>query len=163
MTIDIPSLISAAGGEVVGKVRLQKLVYLLEQLGLESDFSFSYYHYGPYSEDLADAVEEEVIFRRVSIETRRRSDGVPFFVFRAQSHSDSTTVFSPKIISAIKAMQSRTAMVLELAATIHWLVFVERLDNWREELVKRKGAKTEQGRCDDALRLLTELSIAPGS
>jgi uncharacterized protein YwgA len=161
MTVDIPSLISAAGGEVVGKVRLQKLVYLLDQLGLESDFSFSYHHYGPYSEDLADAVEEDVIFRRVGIETRRRGDGVPFFVFRAQSHSGPTTAFSPKIVSAIKAMQSRSAMVLELAATIHWLAFVESLDSWHEELVKRKGAKTEQGRSDDALRLLTELNIAP--
>lgn len=159
MTIDLPSLISAAGGEVVGKVRLQKLVYLLDQLGLESDFSFSYHHYGPYSEDLADAIEEDVIFRRVEIETRRRGDGVPFFVFRSQSHS--TAAFSPKIASAIKAMQLRSAMVLELAATAHWLAFVERYDDWREELIKRKGAKTEQGRSDDALRLLNELNIAP--
>jgi uncharacterized protein YwgA len=140
-------------------VRLQKLVYLLDQLGLESDFSFSYYHYGPYSEDLADALEDEVIFRRVGIETRRRSDGVPFFVFRVEARSGAT--FSPKIVSAIKAIQSRSAMVLELAATIHWLAFVERAENWREELIGRKGAKTEQGRSDDALRLLTELNIAP--
>jgi HD superfamily phosphohydrolase len=66
-----------------------------------------------------------------------------------------------KIVSAIKAMQSRTAMVLELAATIHWLAFVERFDNWRDELIKRKGVKTEQGRSEDAFRLLTELNIAP--
>jgi phage regulator Rha-like protein len=54
-------------------------------------------------------------------------------------------------------------MVLELAATIHWLAFVERFDDWREELLKRKGAKTEQGRSDDALRLLAELNIAPSN
>ena len=38
MTIDVPSLILAAGGEVVGKVRLQKIVYLLDQIGLNSGF-----------------------------------------------------------------------------------------------------------------------------
>lgn len=160
MTVNISSLIAAAGGEIVGKVRLQKLVYLLDQLGLDSGFSFSYYHYGPYSEDLADAVEDEVVFRRVDVETRRRADGVPFFVFRARQ-SEAAPSFAPKIDSAVKAMQSRSATVLELAATIHWLAFVEGLKNWREELTRRKGAKVEQGRADDALRLLQELNISP--
>jgi len=32
MSIDIPALIDAAGGEIVGKIRLQKMVYLLDQL-----------------------------------------------------------------------------------------------------------------------------------
>ena len=56
MTIDIPSLVVAAGGEIVGKIRLQKVVYLLDQMGLNSGFSYQYFHYGPYSEDLAERV-----------------------------------------------------------------------------------------------------------
>jgi len=32
MTIDIPNLLNAAGGAIVGKVRLQKIVYLLDQM-----------------------------------------------------------------------------------------------------------------------------------
>jgi uncharacterized protein len=159
MTVSVPSLISAAGGEIVGKVRLQKLVYLLDQLGLQSDFSFSYYHYGPYSDQLAEAVEEDIIFRRVNAETRRRSDGVPFFIFTALTHD--SVGFPPKIAAAIEAIQLRTATVLELAATIHWLAFVEKVDNWRQELIRRKGVKTEQGRAEDALQLLRELELAP--
>jgi uncharacterized protein len=59
MTIDIPSLVVAAGGQVPGRVRLQKIVYLLDQIGLESGFTFEYHHYGPYSEGLAEQVEDE--------------------------------------------------------------------------------------------------------
>ena len=66
VTTDVPGLVRAAGGEVVGKVRLQKLVYLLEQLGLISGYSFEYRHYGPYSEELADQVEDDVVFGRLT-------------------------------------------------------------------------------------------------
>jgi hypothetical protein len=58
-------------------------------------------------------------------------------------------------------MQRKSATVLELAATIHWLAFIEEIEDWRSELRRRKGVKTEQGRADSALALLGELGIAP--
>ena len=85
MAIDVPSLVRAAGGEIVGKVRLQKMVYLLDQLGVPTGFSFSYHHYGPYSDELAEVVEDDVIFRRVKAERRRRSDGVPYVVYKTDN------------------------------------------------------------------------------
>ena len=44
MTIDVPGLVLANGGELVGSVRLQKVVYLLDQIGLNSGFAFDYRH-----------------------------------------------------------------------------------------------------------------------
>jgi hypothetical protein len=77
-------LIQAAGGEVVGKIRLQKEVYLLDQIGLQSGFPFEYHHYGPYSEMLAEQVEDDIVFRRLdAIPNRRMSDGVPYVIYRA--------------------------------------------------------------------------------
>jgi uncharacterized protein YwgA len=163
MTIDVPSLIQAAGGEIVGKVRLQKIVYLLDQLGVQTGFSFSYHHYGPYSDELADVVEDDVIFRRVKAERRRRSDGVPYVVYKPAAGAEvGTSIFdAPKIKSALQAMQRSSATVLELAATIHWLAFVEEVEDWQTELVRRKGVKTKDGREAKALALLGELQIAP--
>jgi len=163
MAIDVPSLVRAAGGEIVGKVRLQKMVYLLDQLGVPTEFSFSYHHYGPYSDELAEAVEDDVIFRRVKAERRRRSDGVPYVVYKIDTaDTASESVFEqPKINAALQAMQRSSATVLELAATIHWLAFAEKVDNWKAELVRRKGIKTEEGREEKALALLKSLQIAP--
>jgi uncharacterized protein len=164
MTIDVPGLIEAAGGEIVGKVRLQKTVYLLDQLGLESGFSFSYHHYGPYSDELADLVEDDVIFRRVAAESRRRADGVPYVVYTALKNGDPAgkSVFrSPQISAALREMQLCSMTVLELAATIHWLAFIEKVRDWRSELVRRKGVKTEGGRREKAVELLAALGIAP--
>jgi uncharacterized protein YwgA len=163
MAIDVPNLVRAVGGEIVGKVRLQKMVYLLDQLGASSGFSFSYHHYGPYSDELAEAVEDDIIFGRVKAERRRRSDGVPYVVYKANPADDTSESFfeQPRINAALQAMQHSSATVLELAATVHWLAFVEKVDNWKAELVRPKGIKTEEGREEKALALLKKLQIAP--
>jgi hypothetical protein len=53
--------------------------------------------------------------------------------------------------------------VLELAATAHWLEREEKVGNWQEEIVRRKGTKTQSGRLDQALSLLKELGLPPGA
>ena len=44
-------------GKLVGKTRLQKTFFLLDQLGMNSGAEFSYHYYGPYSADVASAAE----------------------------------------------------------------------------------------------------------
>lgn len=44
----VAAVVVAAGGELTGRVRLQKTVYLLEQLGLSSGFPFEYNYYRLY-------------------------------------------------------------------------------------------------------------------
>ena len=166
MTIDVPSLVTAAGGEIVGKVRLQKIVYLLDQLGLNSGFSYEYRHYGPYSEDLADEVEGDRIFGRIKADQKyRQRDGVPYVVYGVgdPSKGDPTDrhPFPDDLREALAEMNRCSATVLELAATMHWLKVVEHLDNWRAELNKRKGVKAEEGRDNEALELLRKLELPP--
>ncbi|HSM42295.1 MAG TPA: hypothetical protein VK862_16210, partial [Afifellaceae bacterium] len=62
---------------------------------------------------------------------------------------------------ALATMQDYSATVLELAATIHWLSFVEHVDDWRAELTRRKGVKADEGRADEAVQLLTHLGLQP--
>lgn len=168
MPFNVRDLLEAAGGEMVGKVRLQKSVYLLDQLGAESGFVYDYHHYGPYSEELADEVESDVIFGQISEVVRRRvSDGVPYSVFCLAELDEPDEVDRvgelpfDEARDALTSMDNCSATVLELAATIHWLSHVEQIENWRDELVRRKGIKTEHGRMNEALRLLTDLGLEP--
>lgn len=168
MPIDIRLLLEAAGGEIVGKVRLQKVVYLLDQLGMNSGYSYEYHHYGPYSEELTDEVDSDVIFGRVEeIIRRRMSDGVPYSVFSLTELGDVEAENKLGDLSieeardALTIMSDHSATALELAATIHWLSSVEQVDDWRGELVRRKGVKTQEGRTDKALQLLTDLELQP--
>lgn len=169
MSIDIPSLLRAAGGEIVGKVRLQKTVYLLDQMGMDSGYSYEYHHYGPYSAELADSVDDAVVFDQVQETSKRRaSDGVPYSVFKTSPEVGVTGsqktlghLAMDKARDALTAMERYSATVLELAATIHWLANVERVSDWRVELLRRKGAKADQGRDGEALQLLKQLGLSP--
>jgi uncharacterized protein len=166
MTVDIPSLVVAAGGEIVGKIRLQKVFYLLDQMGLNSGFSYQYFHYGPYSEDLAERVEDDVIFGHLNADQRRRlSDGVPYLAYSAKASGDGdalgTRIPFDRIQAALVEMQRRSATVLELAATIHWLAVMEGIPDWKTELVRRKGAKTHNNRDQQAVELLRTLGLPP--
>lgn len=165
MTIDISSLVAMADGEIVGKIRLQKTVYLLDQIGLNSGFAYEYFHYGPYSSDLAEKVEDDLIFSNLKATTRRRAgDGVPYVVYRTEAPADPKSLGSLStntIAAALREMQRRSATVLELAATIHWLSVVEGIGDWRTELFRRKGAKTSSGRDHQAFELLRALGLPP--
>lgn len=164
MTIEVSTLVRAAGGRIVGKVRLQKMVYLIDQLGCPTGFPFEYHHYGPYSAELAEAVEDAEIFGEIASHPERRADGVPYVVYEA-GETRERDVDSPleaaDIRSALQLMQSCSATVLELAATIHWLSFYEGIADWSRELIRRKGVKTEGGRTEQAIKLLRQLEIAP--
>jgi uncharacterized protein len=145
-----------------------KVVYLLDQIGLNSGFSYEYHHYGPYSEALAEQVEDDIVFGNLKAERRRRqSDGVPHVVYRADGPGTGDPVGEHMplndIRNALAEMQQRSATVLELASTIHWLAVAEGLSDWPRELVRRKGAKTQNGRSQEALNLLRALGLPPAA
>lgn len=168
MSIETASLVAALGGQVVGKIRLQKIVYLLDILGLNSGFSYSYHHYGPYSSELSDATDFEHFFGDLEEEQRNRvSDGVPYTVFRTNKRIEDSDLVGDLSASDIRHYASiidgYTATELELAATAYWLAHEEKIENWFEELRKRKGVKTEEGRTDKALKLLEEMGLSLNS
>lgn len=165
MTVKFQDLLEAANGEIVGKVRLQKTVYLLDQLGMGSGFSYEYHHYGPYSAELARTVDDWVFFDEIKETVKRRGDGVPYSVFclpdgyRNRLPEAIGNLPSERAGEALELMQAQDATVLELASTIHWLKTVEHVGNWQEELVRRKGVKTKGGRVEKATRLLADLGL----
>jgi uncharacterized protein len=164
----VAEVLAAGDGEIVGRIRLQKMVYLLDQAGARSGLTFHYHYYGPYSRDLDDAIDRAQAIRGVEEKiSYRQVDGMPYSIFSLRSEGEvaaSHTVGHLPMDRArplVRAMKIRSSTVLELAATIHWLVNRENSSDWRRELVRRKGVKTERGRADEALSLLKELGLAP--
>lgn len=162
----ISAILQAADGEIVGKIRLQKIVYLLEQAGLQSGFAFSYHHYGPYSEDVSTALTfAEIVDGAVVEGSRTTQRGFTFAAYSlAEGFSvERATVGQLGFDSAralIAKMKAETSIVIELAATIHWLKYKERVAEWRTELVRRKTTKATNEFIERALALLTDLQLA---
>ena len=165
----VAALLKAAGGELIGRVRLQKAAYLLDRLGLESGFRYSYHHYGPFSRDLDNAVADAKAFELVEEEFERRQvDGARYSIFRLADDNFESPVKISQLDEAVLAGHLQTfananVTVLEVAATANWLVEQEKREDWREALRRRKGLKVEGGRLDRALALLRELGLPPAT
>lgn len=165
----VTAVIAAASGKLTGRVRLQKVVYLLDQLGLKSGFSYEYHHYGPYSAELASATEDAKAFELIKEEFDfRGSDGAQYSIFTTNLAATS----KPGALGRLKAdraqqllqiLGTQNATVLELAATIDWLWRHEKVGDWRSEVRRRKGVKTADGRLEVAVELLREIGLAPPS
>lgn len=162
----IVAVVAAAGGTLTGRVRLQKAVYLLNQLdGLRSRFRFEYYHYGPYSREVDSAAADAKAFNLLSEQYgHRQSDGAMFSIFTTEKQPQPDAfgqLGTDRVVALAKKFAATNVTVLELAATIDWLWRNESVVNWRAEVTKRKGAKVRDGRLERAVDLLNEIGLRP--
>jgi uncharacterized protein YwgA len=158
----ISDILQAADGKIVGRIRLQKIFYLLDQFGLNSGFRFSYHHYGPYSEDLsASVMRARFLDKLIDEKEERTSYDTPFSVYtlrEAKSAPDKIGALDFETAHRlIDIMKAETSVVLELAATIHWLREKEKVDDWRAELGIRKPSKATPEFIQRAGQLLSKL------
>lgn len=163
----VADIVMAAGGRLVSRVRLQKVTYLLDKLGAQSGFAFSYHHYGPYSRDLDSAVLDAEAFDKIEeCFERRKTDGARYSVFvsRAPKEDHKYSYLSDlRLRNLVQELAGVNVTVLELAATAHWLLKEEQVDDWKVEIVRRKGSKTSNGMLEDAIQLLAHLGLEPAA
>lgn len=142
------AIVRDAGGEIVGRTRLQKTAYLLELAGLGAGFPFEYRFYGPFSEELADSINLASAFDLVHEEEKRASWGGFYSVYSFRGDSDVSADEQRK--SFAKAVARISAVELELLATAAFLAAEEGIDDPWEETRRRKPEKAADGRIKKA-------------
>ena len=146
-------IVRDAGGVLVGRTRLQKVTYLTQLAGFPVEFEFEYRHYGPFSEDLASAMEIASGLGLVQEEERRADWGGRYSIYRATDRAappanDSRSRF-------VSAAAQIGAVELELAATAAFLYAEEGIsgsragDPW-EVTAQLKPEKAGSGRLANA-------------
>lgn len=154
--------VALSGGELVGRIRMQKVAYLLEKLGMGADIAFEYHHYGPYSEAVSDAVTDAKFWGHIEeVVNFRLSDGAPYSTFKTATAAPNKLgkLDASVAKSILEKFSSQTSTVLELAATAHWLAHVEKVVDWKSEIGVRKAGKTGNGNLDKAIGLLKEIGF----
>jgi uncharacterized protein len=162
----IEEVFEASDRRIVGRIRLQKIFYLLEQIGLNSGLRFSYHHYGPYSEELSQEIFfAEMIDGLISESTEVSSAGATFSIYNL-AKIPTVPVQSVGGISlatarsALDSMKRPTSVVIELAATIHWLKYNEKISDWKSELKIRKPGKATETNISLASKLLSDIHLS---
>ena len=97
----VAEVIDAAGGQVVGRTRLQKIFYLLEVAGYGSGFRFGYKHYGPYSEDLSTAIQLGTLTGMVGEKQEMSQAGRQYSIFTSATNTYANQPESKKRIISI--------------------------------------------------------------
>ncbi len=151
----VAGLVKLNGGKLVGKIRLQKSVYLLKSCGIDLGFDFDYHHYGPYSEELSLASKDAEALGMIEVEWRS-SYGNEYAIFTAPAEVEALA--SPKAQDVLQILGRYEATVLELAATVDFLRRNGFGDRAWQETIRRKAAKVNESRVENSKKLLRELS-----
>ncbi len=132
-------IIRMAGGQIVGRTKLQKIAYLLEAIGVGSGFHFEYRHYGPYSEQLANATSSAKALGIIDEAEYSTNWGGWYSVFKTQEKIDAMT---PEVAKFIETASTANSVDLELAATAVFLNASGEPDPWGET-ASRKPEKSK--------------------
>jgi uncharacterized protein YwgA len=158
-------IIQDAGGELVGRTRLQKVAFLLSLAGFENSFRFEYRHYGPFSEDLADAVEIASVLGPIREEERVADWGGRYSIYTL---GQDVAPRDEKRSAFVQKAKDINAVELELAATAAYLFMHEGIGrhvpgNPWHETARRKPTKAADGRLERALAAYNELRAIPAN
>ena len=151
------AIVSEAGGRLVGRTRLQKVAYLTQLAGFAYDFPFEYRHYGPYSVELAEAMEIAVGLGIVREREAVSKAGAWYSIYNASSPKAKTD--RARFVAAAAKMG---AIELELAATAAFLYAEEGYDKDRKQdpwttTAQRKKSKATKARLRRAKKAYAEL------
>lgn len=126
--------------------------------GLEEGFSFVYKHYGPFSEDLADAARDAGLLGLLCESEERAAWGGRYSVYSVAGAEGADG--SPARRELARGAAASDAIELELAATAVYLDREGCADPWAET-ERRKPQKAEDGRIERAKALLRKLAAIP--
>ncbi|WP_052751850.1 hypothetical protein [Neorhizobium galegae] len=160
MSIDpksVANIVQLNGGKIVGKTRLQKTFYFLENYGLGLGLDFQYYHYGPYSEELSLAIDDAVALNELVLEWRAGANASYAVFSVAASHANEASPHDTDREKILSILDGYDSISLELAATADFLSRVGyESDPWSETKI-RKSTKAADDKVEKAKRLLSDL------
>ena len=158
----IKSLIETVGGKFIGRIKLQKTMYILQMAGLDCNLFYQYYHYGPYCEELADAAEYGVATKSFKEEQEKTRNGVAYSVYVVTQESGVKSNRLGAFTELAKKAANASSVELELAATALFLAKEENFTDAWGEVALRKPTKARDGRLEKAQLLYSELrAISP--
>lgn len=138
----------AACGEVIGRKKLQKMIYIAKKISFPFQEKFEFHFYGPYSEELTLRVEELCNMEFID-EVREKKGG--YYQYRytlteeGKAFLQHAEVDIPHLQEAVTEMNNQSARFLELVSTVLYFDALTR-EEVAEKIftLKRKQRYTEE-------------------
>lgn len=158
MAFGVAKLVADSGGKIVGRTKLQKIGYIIEEAGLGEGFEYDYKHYGPFSQALVDGTHEARYAGLIEEEEKQAAWGGVYSVYTLTSGDMERNEQRAGLAELLNAADP---VELELAATA---LFFRRKDHpspW-QETSRRKPEKASAGRLERAKQLYENIRSVQG-
>ncbi|MBD7966319.1 YwgA family protein [Fictibacillus norfolkensis] len=157
--LKVVTLIQEAG-EVVGRKKLQKMVYIAKKLNFPFQEKYQFHFYGPYSEELTLKIEELCNMGYIH-EVKEKVSG--YSQYRYAVNEEGQNLLSTygaqidKLGSCVRSMNEQSSRFLELVSTVMYFEKLEK-DEIKEKVqtVKAKQKYTEE-EMDEAFNYIDSL------
>ncbi|GGA63976.1 YwgA family protein [Ornithinibacillus halotolerans] len=148
--------------EVIGRKKLQKMVYILQSFGVPFEEKYQFHFYGPYSEELSLRIEELCNLGFLHEEKEVKSN---YFQYHYSLTEDGTQFLNqfgvnmPNCKNVIELLQEKSSRFLELVSTM--LYFKELPQGEVEEKVRtvKPKQKYSDEEMAEAWKFIDELQV----
>ncbi len=121
----IQAILNSAGGNVLGKKKFQKLVYLAQEHGLYLGYDYDYHFHGVFCSELEGDLRIAESFGVVEQEVQKDQYGNPVLISVAEEamdeDHDTFDEEEKKGLELVSALKDEPARVLEVLSTIVYL------------------------------------------
>lgn len=151
----------AASGEIIGRKKLQKMIYIAKKVTFPFQERFQFHFYGPYSEELTLRVEELCNMGFLD-EVKEKKGG--YYQYRyslteaGQEFLSLNDVDMPYLEDCLLDMNSQSARFLELVSTILYFDSLEKAEVVEKVCTLKEKQKYTLEEIDQAYEYIEKLN-----
>lgn len=146
--------------EVVGRKKLQKMIYILKKIGLPFQEKYAFHFYGPYSEELTLRIEE---LCNLGFITEEKQEKGHYYQYQYQlteagrSFLDQVQDDLPQCKQQIKQLNDQRSRFLELVATMLFFDDLSRAEVEKKVAEVKAGANYQVAEIAEAWEFIDQL------
>lgn len=122
------------GGEIAGRKKLQKLIYLGQELGFDFEQEFVFHYYGVYSPSLSRDLKLAQLWNLISESSLKSGIGIEYSYKLVKNNISYSCEYEEEVKNKIILLAHQPATVLEVLSTI---VFLDRKGYSKSQIVKK--------------------------
>lgn len=148
--------------QVTGRKKLQKMIYILQSLGVPFEEKYQFHFYGPYSEELSLRVEELCNLGFLDEEKENKSS---YFQYHYKVTGDGEEFLHqfaldmPDYGKQIEMMQNKSARFLELVSTMLYFHELSKEEVEQKIHVVKPKQKYTEDEIKEAWEFIDSLSV----
>ncbi|SFE32469.1 MULTISPECIES: YwgA family protein [Thermoanaerobacteraceae] len=138
-------------GKIEGRKKLQKMVYILKNLGADFKEDFYFHYYGPYSDVLTIELEELKSINVIKEDVKEHDSYFPTYTYELSIDDIGVKGDLENYKEVIYRLNSENSRFLELVATI--MYFKEEKKYEKEDIIRKiKIVKSDKNYTDEEIK-----------